>query len=173
MFQMVEWPTAGGTAYSVHFYRLAYIKAVNLWNTTEVVAYVKGSETNTIRFKADRPIGLAAVYTYHSTHTRIPPPPTPPEPGPCYVDQRVDTCPTGPGFSASFSGTHRVGRCEDVGSSPMTVTVDCPNCEGVWVASAPGDYDENQVTPCPKTGNTFKCENVPPGSTIIYGKTSP
>jgi hypothetical protein len=169
MFQMVRWPENRGTAYSTHFYRLAYIKAVNLWNTTEVVAYVKGSETNTIRFTADRPIGLAAVYTYHSTQTYIPPPPPPPQPGPCYVNDAVYTCPTGPGLSASFSGTHRVGRCENVGSGPMTVTVDCPNCSGVWVAPAAGSYNENQVTPCQQNGSTFTCENVPPGSTIIYG----
>jgi hypothetical protein len=169
MFQMVKWPTAGGTADSTHFYRLAYIKAVNLWNTTEVVAYVKGSETNTIRFKADRPIGLVAVYTYYSSATYIPPPPPPPKPGPCIVYDYVDTCPTGPGLSASFSGTHRIGRCEHVGSGPMTVTVTCPDCSGVWVAPAAGEYNENQVTPCEKTGNSFTCNNVPPGSTIIYG----
>ena len=167
--QMVTWPTAGGTAVSKHFYRLAYIKAVNLWNTTEVVAYVKGSETDTIRFKADRPIGLVAVYAYHSSYTYIPPPPPPPKPGPCYVYDYVYTCPTGPGLSASFSGTYRVGRCENVRSGPMTVTVNCPNCSGVWVAPAPGNYNQNEVTPCPKTGNTFTCSNVPPGSTIIYG----
>jgi hypothetical protein len=170
MFQTVMWRTAGGTAISTHFYRLAYIKAVNLWNTTEVVAYVKGSETNTIRFTADRPIGLVAVYTYHSTYTYIPPPPPPPE-RPCRVYDYVDTCPTGPNVSASFSGTHRVGRCDEVESGPMTVTVTCPNCEGVWVAPAAGSYNENEVTPCPQTGSSFTC-NAPPGSTIIYGNTS-
>jgi hypothetical protein len=167
--QWVRWPTAGGTAVSKHIYRLAYIKAVNLWNTTEVVAYVKGSETNTIRFKADRPIGLAAVYAYHSSYTYIPPPPPPPEPGPCYRYDVVYTCPTGPGLRASFSGTYRIGRCEHVGSGPMTVTVNCPNCSGVWVAPAPGEYGEDQVTSCQKNGSTFTCNNVPPGSTIIYG----
>jgi hypothetical protein len=172
MFQAVMWPENGGTALSAHFYRLAYIKAVNLWNTTEVVAYVKGSETDTIRFKADRPIGLVAVYTYYSSATYIPPPPPPPKPGPCIVYDYVDTCPTGPGLSASFSGTHRIGRCEHVGSGPMTVTVTCPNCEGVWVAPAAGSYDENQVTPCQQNGSSFTCSNVPPGSTIIYGNTN-
>jgi hypothetical protein len=44
-------------------YKLAYIKVVNYWNTTETLAYTDGSSTLYVR--ADRPLG-------------IPPPPPPP-----------------------------------------------------------------------------------------------
>jgi hypothetical protein len=63
-------------------YKLAYVKVVNYWNTTETLAYTDGPSTLYVR--ADRPLGIAAVYVFDGVSETIPPPPPPPPPaGPC------------------------------------------------------------------------------------------
>jgi hypothetical protein len=161
----VRWsPYSGSWAYVAHHYKLAYIKAVSLFNTTEVLAYVRGNETSTIHIQADRPIGLAAVYAYDSTDIYIPPPPPPPSPGECYERENVYFCATGPGISAEITGASRTVPCGQ-GGQPLEVTVNCGrNCR-VWVAPrGPGNYKTSELQLCPNGRCT-----VPPGSTIIYG----
>jgi hypothetical protein len=160
-----KWSPSYNVWYYVrHNYRLAYIKAVSLFNTTEVLAYVRGNETSTIHIRADRPIGLAAVYAYDSTDIYIPPPPPPPSPGECYENEVVYTCKTGPEVSGTITGTHRTVPCGQ-GGQPMEVNINCgPGCR-VWVApNGPGNYKTSQLQECPNGHCT-----VQPGSTIIYG----
>jgi hypothetical protein len=161
----VKWsPSYNVWAYVRHNYKLAYIKAVSLFNTTEVLAYVRGNETSTIHIQADRPIGLAAVYAYDSTDIYIPPPPGGGG-GECYEIDVVYTCTTGPDVVANrITGTHRVAPCGQ-GEQPMEVTIDCGRDCRVWVAPrGPGNYRTSELQLCPNGHCT-----VPPGSTIIYG----
>jgi hypothetical protein len=161
----VRWsPYSGAWAYVAHKYTLAYIKAVSLFNTTEVLAYVRGNETSTVHINADRPIGLAAVYAYDSTDIYIPPPPNRGG-GDCWEIENVYTCTTGPDVVANkITGTSRVVQCGQ-GGGPMEVEIDCgPGCR-VWIAPrGPGNYRTSEVQECPNGRCT-----VPPGSTIIYG----
>jgi hypothetical protein len=161
----VRWsPYSGAWAYVAHHYRLAYIKAVSLFNTTEVLAYVMGNENSTIHIQADRPIGLAAVYAYDSTDIYIPPPPPPPSPEECYERDVVYLCTTGPEVSGTVTGASRTVPCGQ-GGQPMEVTVNCGEGCRVWVApSGPGNYRTSELQLCPNGRCT-----VPPGSTIIYG----
>jgi hypothetical protein len=55
-------------------YRLAYVKVVDMWNTTNVITYVKDS--GTVNVTADRPLGIAAVYVFDSEYFTPPPPPS-------------------------------------------------------------------------------------------------
>jgi len=161
----VRWsPSYGVWAYVAHHYKLAYIKAVSLFNTTEVLAYVRGNETSTIHIRADRPIGLAAVYAYDSTDIYIPPPPPPPVSGECYEHEVVYLCATGPEVSGTITGARRTVPCGQ-GGQPMEVTINCGEGCRAWVApSGPGNYRTSQLQECPNG----RCV-VPPGSTIIYG----
>jgi hypothetical protein len=160
----VRWsPYSGAWAYVAHHYKLAYIKAVSLFNTTEVLAYVRGNETSTIHIRADRPIGLAAVYAYDSTDIYIPPPP-PPSSGECYENEVVYLCKTNPEVSGTVTGTSRTVQCGQ-GGQPMEVTINCGEECRVWVAPrGPGNYRTSELQLCPNGRCT-----VPPGSTIIYG----
>ena len=164
----VRWsPRSGAWAYVAHHYKLAYIKAVSLFNTTEVLAYVMGNETSTIHITADRPIGLAAVYAYDSTDIYIPPPPPPPSSGECYENEVVYVCTTGPEVSGTITGTSRTVPCGQ-GGQPMEVTVNCGEGCRVWVApNGAGTYRTSQLQECPNG----RCA-VPPGSTLIYGYAS-
>jgi hypothetical protein len=162
----VKWsPSYNVWAYVAHNYKLAYIKAVSLFNTTEVLAYVRGNETSTIHIKADRPIGLAAVYAYDSTDVYIPPPPDTGGGGDCWEIENVYLCKTGPDVVANkITGTHREVQCGQ-GGKPMEVTIDCGKDCKVWVApKGAGNYKTSELQPCPNGRCT-----VPPGSTIIYG----
>jgi hypothetical protein len=170
-------PISSGTFYAITtttYYRLAYIKAVNLWNTTEVLAYVPGNSTNTVYIRADRPIGLAAVYVYDSTEVRIPPPPPPPPPPPCYEVESAAICPA-KGYGTAVTGQvlTEVHRCGG-GDGRVTVIVRCadPNDQkcGAWVAPGPGNYGENSIPKCPGSGGVYTC-NVPAGGTVIAGQT--
>jgi len=161
----VRWsPYYGAWAYVAHHYKLAYIKAVSLFNTTEVLAYVRGNETSTIHIRADRPIGLAAVYAYDSTDIYIPPPP-PRGGGECYEFEAVYTCTTGPDvLITEFKGESRVVQCGQ-GGGPMEVTIKCEGGCRVWVAPrGPGNYRTSELQECPNGQCT-----VPPGSTLIVG----
>jgi hypothetical protein len=48
------------------------VKVVNYWNTTEMLAYTDGSSA--LYVKADRPLGIAAVYVFNSASETRPPP---------------------------------------------------------------------------------------------------
>jgi hypothetical protein len=161
----VRWsPYYGAWAYVAHHYKLAYIKAVSLFNTTEVLAYVRGNETSTIHIQADRPIGLAAVYAYDSTDIYIPPPPATGGGGDCYEREVVYLCKTGPEVSGTVTGDSRTVPCGQ-GGQPMEVTINCGRDCRVWVAPrGPGNYRTSELQLCPNGRCT-----VPPGSTIIYG----
>jgi hypothetical protein len=58
------------------YYRLVYIKVVDMWNVTKILAYhtPENPGDTTIRVKADGPLGIAAIYVYDSTDvTPLPP----------------------------------------------------------------------------------------------------
>jgi hypothetical protein len=160
-----KWSPSYGVWYYVrHNYKLAYIKAVSLFNTTEVLAYVRGNETSTIHIQADRPIGLAAVYAYHSTDIYIPSPPSGGGGGECWEVEVVYFCKTAPEASGTITGTtHRIVPCGQAGQ-PMEVTINCGEGCKAWVAPTAGNYKTSQLQECPNGHCT-----VPPGSTIIYG----
>jgi hypothetical protein len=146
-------------------YKLSYIKVVDMWNTTNVIAYVTGNST--VQVRADRPLGIAAVYVY--SHTTVEAPPPPPMPGGGGRGKYV----YGPAIcldkSAENKGIRYILELKEVpeGSPPpdsYEVTFYMPpgsNCQGYVVPSG-GTYDPNELTPCPKDGDTAKC-TVPHG----------
>jgi hypothetical protein len=153
-----------------HYFDLAYIKVVDLWNTTNVLAYVDGRNSNTVALRVDRPIGIAAVYVYSRTEARLPPPPPPPIHPP-------EGCVEGANICGSFDSNlvprtsstkeaHPTGQCD----GQVTVTFenhggsDC----GVWVAPGPGTYTGDQLQRCPENNGQITC-TVPAGSTLIHG----
>jgi hypothetical protein len=81
-----------GWYYVRDYYGLAYVKVVDLWNTTNVLAFKTGGGDFVVR--VDRPIGIAAVYTYGSTEQRLPPPPPPPRGRENYCIDKTETCPS-------------------------------------------------------------------------------
>jgi hypothetical protein len=168
------------TGYYVrHYFDLAYIKVVDLWNTTNVLAYVDGRDSNTVALRVDRPIGIAAVYVYSRTEARLPPPPPPPIRGRPGCIERVNICPTY-GYGTAITRTSPSkefgpldsGICDGV----VTVTFKCtdPSDEtcNVWIAPSPGTYSnkDSRVRPCPKAPDgTITC-TVPEGTTLIAGQ---
>ena len=156
-------------------YQLAYIKAVNLWNTTEVLAFLDTSqgEGGTIELKVDRPVGLAAVYIFDRVVEHLPPPPPPPRFSEHCVEW-VDICPTyGYGTRMGMVTPWMKTVPCDQRTGRMTVQFQCPpgnnNC-GAWIAPGAGTYTEDEVQACPKDPSTgiVTCD-VPSGSTIIAG----
>jgi hypothetical protein len=158
------------------YYRLSYIKVVDMWNTTNVIAYATPSTTGdvTIQVKADRPLGIAAMYIYDSTQV-TPPPPAPPPPPPGPPGKNV----YGPALcldkSALNENIRYILELKEVpeGSPPpdsYEVTFYMPpgsNCKG-YVVPGSGTYDANQLTPCPRNGDTVTC-TVPHGQVATAG----
>ena len=151
----VQLPT--GTAYYNNYYNLAYIKVVDLWNTTNILAFAGNGETR-IDVKVDRPIGVAAVYTYDRTEVYIPPPPGS---GPCRVALAAPVC-----FSDDVSGLEMTSPpyihvpCEDADRVDVVVeaTTTNPNCNGYLVdGAASGTISSNNAVPCPKNGGKISC----------------
>jgi hypothetical protein len=154
----------------INFYRLAYIKVVDLWNVTNILAYLapENPEDTTIRVKADRPLGIAAIYVYDSTDvTQLPAPYIRPSytprktiysPAVCFDVDDLDK-------GITFVKEDKVVGEGEQPPDSLTVTFYLPNsnCEGFVVPSGSGTYDPSQLTPCPKDGNTATC-NVPSGS---------
>jgi len=155
--------------YVREIYRLAYVKVVDLWNTTSVLAFTQDS--GTVSLKVDRPIGIAAVYTYERTEARLPPPPPPPRGGTPGCLEGVNICPTH-GYGTAIQKTSPSAEAGPAGScdGQVTVTFRCnsPNCN-VWIAPGPGTYTANQLQTCPTVNGVVTC-NVPAGTTLIAGQ---
>jgi hypothetical protein len=158
------------------YYRLSYIKVVDMWNTTNVIAYATPSTTGdvTIQVKADRPLGIAAMYIYDSTQV-TPPPPAPPPPPPEPPGKNV----YGPALcldkSAENKGVRYILELKEVpeGSPPpdsYKVTFYMPpgsNCQG-YIVPGSGTYDASQLTACTRDGDTVTC-TVPHGQVATAG----
>jgi hypothetical protein len=152
-------------------YKLSYIKVVDMWNTTNVIAYVTGNST--VQIRADRPLGIAAVYVYSGTTVRAPPPP--PDDGRGGPGKRV----YGPAIcfdqSAMGKDIRYILELREVpeGSPPpdsYEVTFYMPpgsNCQG-YVVPGSGTYDSTQLAPCPRNGDTVTC-TVPHGQIATAG----
>jgi hypothetical protein len=167
------------TGYYVrNYFDLAYIAVVNLWNTTDVLAYVDGRNSNTVALRVDRPIGIAAVYVYSRTEARLPPPPPKLDIVPGCIE-RANICPTY-GYGTAIiqtspskeAGPLDSGICDGM----VTVTFKCTNPSdetcNVWIAPNPGTYSNKDpsVRPCPKAPDgTITC-TVPEGTTLIAGQ---
>jgi hypothetical protein len=164
--------------YVRNYFDLAYIKVVDLWNTTNVLAYVDGRNSNTVALRVDRPIGIAAVYVYSGTEARLPPPPPRLNIVPGCIE-RANICPTY-GYGTAIiqtSPSKEVGPLDSgICDGTVTVTFKCtdPNDKtcNVWVAPSPGTYSDTdpRVSPCPKAPDgTITC-TVPEGTTLIAGQ---
>jgi hypothetical protein len=162
------------TGYYVrHYFDLAYIKVVDLWNTTNVLAYVDGRNSNAVALRVDRPIGIAAVYVYSRTTARLPPPPPPPRGTEIHCIDKIETCET---FDAGKIrrtsdtwDTAPEGQCDGMVTVTFVKETNDPDC-GAWVAPAPGAYSESDLRPyrCPENNGRITC-TAPAGSTIIHG----
>lgn len=153
--------------YSTAIHRLAYVAVVDLWNTTNVIAY---STNGTLRVYADRPLGIAAVYTYDRTDERLPPPPPPPSSPPCmksYVANICESSDVGTQvWTNSGLGVNVSCDSQPPGSISVSFGTSNPSKCNAFVSPGAGTYSTNEVQPCSKNGNTITC-NVPPGTTII------
>jgi hypothetical protein len=160
------------TGYYVrHYFDLAYIKVVDLWNTTNVLAYVDGRNSNTVALRVDRPIGIAAVYVYSRTEARLPPPPPPPPGRENHCIDKIEVCPS---FNADKIrrtsdtwDTAPAGQCDGRVTVTFVREGGDSNC-GAWIAPASGTYSSNQLQRCPENNGQITC-TVPAGSTIIHG----
>lgn len=157
-----------GWYYVRDYYGLAYVKVVDLWNTTNVLAFKTGGGDFVV--KVDRPIGIAAVYTYAGTEGRLPPPPPPPLKGEEGCIEGVNICGSFDSSlvprTSSTKETHPLGQCD----GQVTVTFENrgdSNC-GVWIAPGPGTYTDKQLQRCPENNGRITC-TVPAGSTLIHG----
>jgi hypothetical protein len=158
-----------GTAYYKNYYNLAYIKVVDLWNTTNVLAFKTGA--NDFVLKVDRPIGIAAVYTYDRSVEKLPPPPPPPVRGENHCIDKITTCPS---FDASkIRRTSDTWDSAPAGQCDGQVTVTFvreggdSNC-GAWIAPTPGTYSPSGLQQCPENNGQITC-TASAGSTIIHG----
>jgi hypothetical protein len=164
--------------YVRNYFNLAYIAVVDLWNTTNILAYVDGRNSNTVALRVDRPIGIAAVYVYSGTEARPPPPPPKLDIVPGCIE-RANICPTyGYGTAIIKTSPSKEAGPLDSGicDGTVTVTFKCtdPSDEtcNVWVAPSPGTYSNKdpRVRPCPKAPDgTITC-TVPNGTTLIAGQ---
>jgi hypothetical protein len=154
-----------------------------MWNTTNTLAYLTPKNTGdvTIRVKADRPLGIAAMYIYDSTEATPPPPPPPnlsddgtPPPEKCQGFVGVPVCtshdvqgritPTKTSERLEVSCTEGVPRNYRMDA---TFTTSNPAACDAFIAPGPGTYTTDQVQSCDKEGNNIICRNVPRGRTII------
>jgi hypothetical protein len=149
-------------------YKLAYIKVVNYWNTTETLAYTDGSSTLYVR--ADRPLGIAAVYVFDGvSETRPPPPPPPP---PCREIRANPVCPS-PDSAGKVTTTVPLFYevpCGTPSDGPRTITgttTDPRNCDG-FVSTKYGEVSTNDVEKCPKNGNQITCTLTSPDQFVIW-----
>ena len=154
-----------------HYFDLAYIKVVNLWNTTNVLAYVDGRGGNAVALRVDRPIGITAVYVYSRTEARLPPPPPPPPGRENYCIDKTEVCPS---FDAGTIrrtsdtwDTAPEGQCDGQVTVRFVREGGDSNC-GAWIAPGAGTYTSDQLQRCPENNGQITC-TVPAGSTIIHG----
>jgi hypothetical protein len=158
-------------------YKLAYIKVVNYWNTTETLAYTDGSSTLYVR--ADRPLGIAAVYVFDSVSQTIPPPPPPPPPArPCVEIKPNFYCvsPDAKGQVDVETPRFELVPCGSLGAngenyrSTIVATTNNENCNG-FITTNPeswGPVPVDQTTPCNKNGNQISCELTHPLQRVIF-----
>ncbi|MEM0384821.1 MAG: hypothetical protein QXV27_08245 [Candidatus Caldarchaeum sp.] len=148
------------------YYRLAYIKVVDLWNTTNILAF---SEGNGVNVKIDRPVGLAAVYVYDRTVGHLPPPPSPPPPAKACINT-INICESGDvGTQVRYESGGGSWQCaDDPGGTQVVFSTTNPNACDAFVAPGAGTYSYQQIRQfeCPKNGNTITC-TASPGQTII------
>jgi hypothetical protein len=150
-------------------YKLAYVKVVNYWNTTETLAYTDGSSTLYVR--ADRPLGIAAVYVFDGvSETRPPPPPPPP---PCTEIRANPVCPS-PDSKDKVTTTVPLFYevpCGAPSDGPRTITGTTTNpgkCDGFIATGVRGVVTTNDVTKCPKNGNQISCTLTSPDQYVIW-----
>jgi hypothetical protein len=158
-------------------YKLAYIKVVNYWNTTETLAYTDGSSTLYVR--ADRPLGIAAVYVFDDVSQTIPPPPPPPPPPrPCVKIKPNFYCiaPDAKGKVDVETPRFEEVPCGSLDAngenyhSIIVATTDNENCNG-FITTYPeswGPVPIDQTTPCDKNGNRITCELTHPLQRVIF-----
>jgi hypothetical protein len=158
-----------GWYYVRDYYALAYVKVVDLWNTTNVLAFKTGGGDFIV--KVDRPIGIAAVYTYDRTVERLPPPPPPPPGRENYCIDKTETCES---FDAGTIrrtsdtwDTAPEGQCDGQVTVTFVREGGDSNC-GAWIAPGAGTYTNDQLQRCPENNGQITC-TVPAGSTIIHG----
>jgi hypothetical protein len=155
-----------GWYYYMIAYKLAYVKVVNYWNTTETLAYTDGSSTLYVR--ADRPLGIAAVYVFDGVSQTIPPPP--PSPGPCIEIRANPYC-----VSDDAEGKVDVQSppfyqvpCGSPYGTTITATTNDRKCKGFITNVPSGPVTVGQTTPCNKNGNTLSCELTDPSQRVIW-----
>ncbi len=159
-----------GWYYVRDYYGLAYVKVVDLWNTTNVLAFKTGGGDFVV--KVDRPIGIAAVYTYSRTDERLPPPPPPPIRGEPGCLEAVNICTSFDWDKVVRTSSTKEAHTLSSGQCDGQVTVSFENrggsnC-GAWVAPSPGAYSVSQLQRCPENNGQITC-TAPSGSTIIQG----
>ena len=158
-----------GWYYVRDYYGLAYVKVVDLWNTTNVLAFKTGGGDFVV--KVDRPIGIAAVYTYNRSEERLPPPPPPPRRGEPGCIEGVNICSSFDSEkverTSSTKESHRLEECDGRVTVTFEKRTDDENC-GAWIAPQPGAYSESQLQRCPENNGRITC-TAPEGSTIIKG----
>ena len=145
-------------------YSLAYVKVVDLWNTSNVLALLTNGN---LRVKIDRPVGIAAVYTLTSVYV---PPTGPAAPYTVVCSNWVGVC-----ASSDAEGKYQIiggtiFPCNQTTTQVTIMTTDPSNCDAFALPTGmpPGTYDYSQVAPytCPKSGNTITC-TAEAGQTII------
>jgi hypothetical protein len=156
----------GGWYYYKIAYKLAYIKVVNYWNTTETLAYTDGSSTLYVR--ADRPLGIAAVYVFDGVSETRPPPPPPP--GPCVEIRANPYCVAddAEGKVDVESPPFYQVPCGSPYGTTITATTNDENCKGFITNVPSGPVTVDQTTPCNKNGNTLSCELTDPSQRVIW-----
>jgi hypothetical protein len=147
-------------------YKLAYIKVVNYWNTAETLAYTDGSSTLYVR--ADRPLGIAAVYVFDGVSETRPPPPPPP--GPCVEIRANPYCVAddAEGKVDVESPPFYQVPCGSPYGTTITATTNDENCKGFITNVPSGPVTVDQTTPCNKNGNTLSCELTDPSQRVIW-----
>ena len=149
--------------YVADYYRLAYIKVVDLWNTSNVLGFFDASNSPStpyealIRMRIDRPVGVAAVYVYsHTVEELLPPAVGSPYITICRV--RVDICESDDvrGRIQYIDGA--IFPCNQTSTQVTFRTTDPQRCDA-FVVPRPDTYrlDEVKGGVCPKSGDTITC----------------
>jgi hypothetical protein len=158
-------------------YKLAYIKVVNYWNTTETLAYTDGSSTLYVR--ADRPLGIAAVYVFDDVSQTIPPPPPPPPPPRPCTELKVNPYCTSPDAEGKVDVETPLLEEVPCGSfgengenyrATIVATTNDEDCNG-FITTTPkywGPVPVDETTPCIKDGNKRICELTHPLQRVIW-----
>ncbi len=171
--------------YNIDVYRLVYIKAVDLWNTSNVLALfdVGGSGSGNAVFSivVDRPTGIAAVYVYSHTIIWRPPPPPPRSESEgetkCFYGVNICDSFDGDKITLISGGAGLLGPCNMTETPTFTLTFRSSATGeycGVFALPGPGTYSRADLERyrCPQSGDTITC-TVPAGTTLIRGCAQP